>query len=130
MTALPAAGRLWVGLGAALALLGVILEAYGAHAVRDNLGPERWGAFQTASRNHMYHALALLAVGLVGARAGGRLLSLAGWLLVAGIVLFSGSLYLAAVTGLEALRALPGLGGLAFVAGWAALLAAVLRGRA
>jgi uncharacterized membrane protein YgdD (TMEM256/DUF423 family) len=119
--------RFWFVIGGGLALLGVILEAYGAHALREGLGPERWNTFQVASRNHMYHALGLLAVGAAGAHAPGRLLDAAGWLLVAGIGLFSGSLYLAAVTDVAAFRALPGLGGLAFAGGWAALVAGVLR---
>jgi uncharacterized membrane protein YgdD (TMEM256/DUF423 family) len=120
------AARRWFVIGGGLALLGVVLEAYGAHALRDWLGPDRWNTFQVASRNHMYHALALFAIGAASAHGPGRLLDAAGWLFVVGIGLFAGSLYLAAITDVAAFRALPGAGGLAFVAGWAALVVGVL----
>jgi uncharacterized membrane protein YgdD (TMEM256/DUF423 family) len=69
----------------------------------------------------MYHALALLAVALVAARAPSSLAAAAGWLFSAGIVLFSGSLYALALTGIRVLGAVTPLGGLCFLAGWAAL---------
>ncbi|HWK89944.1 MAG TPA: DUF423 domain-containing protein, partial [Longimicrobium sp.] len=76
----------------------------------------------------MYHALALLAVALGGHRLGGRGWRLAGWLFVAGVVLFSGSLYLLALTGVRWLGAITPLGGAAFLAGWIALTLAGRRG--
>jgi len=82
--------------------------------------------FETGVRYQMYHALAVLAVGLMMARLGGWLFSAAGWLFTAGIVLFSGSLYALALTGTAWLGAITPLGGLAFLAGWACLIVAGL----
>src|SRR2546421_6680444 len=107
--------------GAILAFLAVGLGAFGAHALRTRLTPEMQAVFETGVRYHMYHSLALLVVGLILGRMGGWLISLAGWLFVAGIVLFSGSLYLLAITGVTALGLLTPIGGLAFLAGWACL---------
>jgi uncharacterized membrane protein YgdD (TMEM256/DUF423 family) len=77
--------------------------------------------FETAARYQMYHALALLAVGVVAARAPSASAAAAGWLFTAGIVLFSGSLYALAFTGVRVLGAITPLGGLCFLAGWIAL---------
>jgi uncharacterized membrane protein YgdD (TMEM256/DUF423 family) len=77
--------------------------------------------FETGARYHMYHALALLAVAWVSARGPGAAASTAGWLFIAGTVLFSGSLYLLATTGARWLGAITPLGGACFVAGWLAL---------
>ena len=119
--------RFWFVLGSAVALLGVIAEAYGSHSLRETLGADRWGTFQTAARNHMYHALALLAVSFARAHWGGPLVTMAGWLLLAGILLFSGSLYLLAITEVKAFGVVTGVGGLAFVAGWTSLIVGVLK---
>jgi uncharacterized membrane protein YgdD (TMEM256/DUF423 family) len=119
--------RFWFVMAAGLALLGVAGEAFGSHALREVIGAERWATYQTGSRNHMYHALGLFAVGVARQHGQARLADAAGWLLVAGIALFSGPLYVVAVTGVEALRALPGIGGTAFLAGWGALILSVLR---
>jgi uncharacterized membrane protein YgdD (TMEM256/DUF423 family) len=83
--------------------------------------------FETAARYHMYHALALLAAAWAFTRWPGGPVIAAGWLFVAGTVLFSGSLYLLALTGQRWLGAITPLGGLAFIAGWAALAWAALR---
>ena len=82
--------------------------------------------FETGVRYHMYHALALVLVALVMGRMSGWLLHAAGWCFVAGIVLFSGSLYALALTGVTILGAITPLGGLAFLAGWACLAFAAL----
>jgi uncharacterized membrane protein YgdD (TMEM256/DUF423 family) len=120
--------RFWFIMAAALALLGVVMEGLGSDVLRRGMSPEHWATYQTAARNHLYHALGLFAVSLAAARWRGPLVDAAGWLLLAGIVLFSGSLYLVAVTGRDELRSLlPGVGGVALVAGWAALLIAPLR---
>ena len=113
--------RVFFGLGALSAGLAVALGAFAAHGLRGRLSPEALATFETGARYHMYHALALLAVAWASARWPGGATSAAGWLFVAGTVLFSGSLYLLAVTGLRALGAITPLGGLAFIAGWIAL---------
>jgi len=107
----------------------VALGAFGAHALRARLAPEMLAVFETGVRYQFMHALALLFVGQVA--RGGRTAParLAGGLFVAGSVLFPGSLYALALTGMRAWGAITPLGGLAFLAGWLAL-AWSLRGKA
>ena len=103
------------------------LGAFGAHGLRSRLSPEMLAVFETGVRYHLYHALALLAtVPIMGRLEGSRLVIAAGWLFVAGIVLFSGSLYLLALTGITMLGAITPLGGVAFLCAWACLAVAVL----
>ena len=108
-------------LGAVGAFLAVTLGAFGAHGLRGRLSPEMMAVFQTGVQYHMYHALALLLVSAIMGRLGGWLIQTAGWAFVAGIVLFSGSLYALALTGVTILGAITPLGGLAFLIGWACL---------
>lgn len=115
-------------LGCVLALLGVAAGAFGAHALRARVAPDLLAVFETGARYHMYHALALLAVALAAERLPGRQWRAAGWLFTAGIVVFSGSLYLLALTGARWLGAVTPLGGAAFLGGWVALALAA-RGR-
>jgi uncharacterized membrane protein YgdD (TMEM256/DUF423 family) len=108
--------------GSLLGFLGVAAGAFGAHALRSRLSAEMLGVFETAVRYQMYHVLALLIVAAAVGRLGGaRLLTMAGWSFVAGIVLFSGSLYALALSGVSALGAITPLGGLALLIGWACL---------
>lgn len=108
---------------AALAgFLGVGLGAFGAHGLRSRLSPEMLAVFETAVRYQMYHALALMLTAAAIGRVGdARLLVVAGWFFVAGILLFSGSLYALALTGVSMLGAITPIGGLAFLVGWACL---------
>ena len=108
-------------LGAVGAFLAVALGAFGAHGLRSRLSPDMLAVFETGVRYHMYHALALILVGLVMGRWSGWLVQAAGWCFVAGILLFSGSLYALALSGVTILGAVTPLGGLAFLAGWACL---------
>lgn len=108
-------------LGCVMAFLAVAAGAFGAHALRARLGAPALATWETGARYHMYHALALLAVALAAGRAPGGGWALAGWLFTAGIVVFSGSLYLLAFTGIRWLGAITPLGGLCFLAGWIAL---------
>ena len=119
--------RTFVALGAISALLAVAAGAFGAHALRARLSPDMQAVFEIGARYHMYHALALLAAAWAFTRWPGGPVVAAGWLFVAGTVLFSGSLYLLALTGQRWLGAITPLGGLAFIAGWAALAWAALR---
>jgi uncharacterized membrane protein YgdD (TMEM256/DUF423 family) len=107
------------GLGALFGFLGVALGAFGSHGLENRLSVEALETFQTAVRYQMIHALALLAV--TGLPRGARGADLAGWAFVAGILLFSGSLYLLAALGHTWLGAITPLGGAAFLAGWLAL---------
>jgi uncharacterized membrane protein YgdD (TMEM256/DUF423 family) len=119
--------RQFVVLGAIFALFGVLAGAFGAHALKETIGPDRLEVFKTGAQYQMIHALALFAVAFVATRWPGGLVNAAGWLFVAGIVLFSGSLYLYAVTDQRLFGAITPLGGLAFIAGWICLALGVLR---
>ena len=112
--------------GAVAGLIAVGFGAFGAHGLRGRLTPEMLAVFETGVRYHMYHALALLLVAALATRMDGKAIAAAGWLFVAGIVLFSGSLYLLAVTGVTVLGAITPIGGVAFLAGWASLAIAAL----
>lgn len=113
--------RLFFTLGAASGFVAVAAGAFGAHALRARLGPDLLAVFETGARYQMYHALALLAVSWAAARWPGGLAQWAGWLFVAGTVLFSGSLYALALSGARWLGAITPLGGVAFLAGWICL---------
>jgi uncharacterized membrane protein YgdD (TMEM256/DUF423 family) len=113
--------RVFFGLGSFSAGLAVALGAFAAHGLRARISPEALQTFETGARYHMYHALALLAVAWAATRWPGGAVTAAGWLFVAGTLLFSGSLYLLAVTGVRVLGAITPFGGLAFILGWLAL---------
>ena len=120
--------RIWLALGAVNAFLAVAAGAFGAHALKARLGPQLLETFETGARYHMYHALGLLAVGLLATLRPSSLASASGWALLVGIVLFSGSLYALALSGVRALGAITPLGGVAFLAGWILFALASLRG--
>jgi uncharacterized membrane protein YgdD (TMEM256/DUF423 family) len=113
--------RVFFALGAVSGFISVAAGAFGAHALRSRLTPEYLGVFETAARYQMYHALALLAVAWAITRGTGSTAQWAGWLFVIGTVLFSGSLYGLALTGIRWLGAITPLGGVAFLAGWLCL---------
>ena len=120
-------GEIYFILGSSLAGLSVALGAFGAHALKSRLSAERQANFETGARYQMYHSLALLATGLAaGQWTANGWMSLAGILFIAGIVLFSGSLYLLSVTDRRWLGAITPLGGLAWIAGWLCLVFGLL----
>ena len=119
--------RLFFALGSASALVAVAAGAFGAHGLRARLTPDLLEVFETGARYQMYHALALLAVGWAATRWPGPWPARAGWLFVAGTLLFSGSLYALALSGARWLGAVTPFGGVAFLAGWACLLLGLLR---
>jgi len=108
-------------LGCVFGFAAVAAGAFGAHALRARLSPELLAVFETAARYQMYHALGLIAVAVAADRMPSRAAAAAGWLFTAGIVLFSGSLYALALTGIRVLGAITPLGGVCFLAGWVAL---------
>ncbi len=121
--------KVFFALGAAAAGLAVALGAFGAHGLRGAISADMLANFETGVRYHMYHALGLLAVAFAVTRwPASSLPVVAGWLFVAGIVLFAGSLYVMALTGWRWLGAITPLGGVAFVAGWVCLCIAAARG--
>ena len=100
----------------------LLIGALAAHGLRTRLSPEMLAVFETGVRYQMYHALALLLTAAAMGRIGdARLLAIAGWFFVAGIVLFSGSLYALTLSGVSMLGAITPIGGLAFLIGWACL---------
>jgi uncharacterized membrane protein YgdD (TMEM256/DUF423 family) len=127
---ISAMDRTFLLIGAILGFLGVAFGAFGAHALRSRLSPELLAVFETGVRYQMYHALAVLVVAAaIGHIGNTRLLVAAGWAFFAGTLLFSGSLYALALTGVGMLGAVTPIGGLLFLAGWACLVAfALLRG--
>ncbi|MBI4494642.1 MAG: DUF423 domain-containing protein [Chloroflexi bacterium] len=124
--------RFFFVLGSLLAFLAVAAGAFGAHGLRARLAPELLDTFETAARYHFYHALGLLAVAwavrATPAQPAQAFIVWAGWLFLAGTLLFSGSLYLLSLTGLRWLGAITPFGGLAFLLGWLSLAWAAWRG--
>lgn len=120
--------RLFFGLGALSGLLGVAAGAFGAHALKERLPADMLAVFEVGVRYQMYHALALLGTAWAATRWPGAAVPAAGWLFVAGTVIFSGSLYVLALSGQRWWGAVTPLGGVAFLAGWACLAWAALRG--
>src|SRR6476659_10684574 len=118
--------RTFMFVGALMGFVGVGLGAFGAHGLRGRLTPEMLAVFETGVRYHMYHALAIILVAVVMGRMSGWLIQTAGWCFVAGIVLFSGSLYSLALSGVTVLGAITPIGGVAFLAGWACLAFAAI----
>ncbi len=113
--------RLLYGCAAVAAFLGVAFGAFGAHALKARLTPDLLDIFETGVRYQMYHAFALFVAAWGWFRWPRRGFVIAGWLFAAGIVVFSGSLYLLALTGVRAWGAVTPLGGLAFLGGWLCL---------
>jgi uncharacterized membrane protein YgdD (TMEM256/DUF423 family) len=107
-------------LGALNAFLAVAAGAFGAHGLKARISPEMLVTFETGARYHMYHSLALFAVAWLATRGpdGAKLAAIGGWSFQLGIVLFSGSLYAYALSGVRSLAMITPVGGLAFLVGW------------
>lgn len=113
--------------GAVFMALGVLLGAFGAHALKNSLSPEMLAVYKTGIDYQFYHALGLLLIGLIGLRIESKWLRWSGIFLVFGILIFSGSLYTLSVSGIKIVGAITPVGGLAFVAGWICLAVGILR---
>ena len=121
--------KTFIVIGALAMALGVILGAFGAHGLKSRLTPDLLAVYHTGVEYHLYHALGLILLGILihqfpqmaGLRTGG-------WLLLAGIVIFSGSLYVLAITGIRWLGAITPIGGAAFIAGWVWIGWSLMRG--
>lgn len=120
--------RFFAASGAVSALLAVAAGAFGAHALRARLTPDLLAVFETGARYQMYHALGLLAVAWAATRWPSASVRAAGWLFLAGTIVFSGSLYVLSLTGQRWLGAITPLGGAMFLAGWLALAIGVTAG--
>ena len=120
--------RTFLFFGSLLGFLGVVFGAFGAHALKSRLSADMLVVFETGVRYQMYHAFAILIVAAAIGRIGdANLLVLAGWFFVAGVLLFSGSLYVLSLSGVGVLGAITPVGGLLFLIGWACLLLFALR---
>lgn len=121
--------RTFLAIGAVFGFLGVAFGAFGAHFLKARLSTDMLAVFETGVRYQMYHCFAILIVAAaIGQMGNASLLRAAGWLFSGGVLLFSGSLYALALTGVGVLGAVTPLGGLLFLSGWACVAAfAVLR---
>ena len=114
--------------GVISALIGVVLGAFGAHALKDRLPADLLAVFEVGVRYQMYHALGLIAVAWAFTRWPASISPLTGWCFITGTVLFSGSLYVLSLSGVRWLGAITPLGGVAFILGWAMLAWGIYRG--
>lgn len=122
--------KLFVLLGSLFSATAVILGAFGAHALKSRLSVEMMDVYQTGVQYHFFHALGLLLIGtLFTAIPHSILLKWAGFIMLAGIIVFSGSLYILSITGIKALGAVTPVGGLCFIAGWLLVAAAAAQAR-
>jgi len=118
--------KVFVIIGSLSAFLGVALGAFGAHGLKTRVTTEMLTVWQTGIHYHLVHALGLLMIGvLCQLMPETSLVRYAGWLIVAGTVLFSGSLYVLVLTDIRTLGMITPLGGISFLAGWLILAAAV-----
>ncbi|WP_348674987.1 DUF423 domain-containing protein [uncultured Abyssibacter sp.] len=118
---------LWLPLSALYGFLGVALGAFGAHALRQRLEPDMLRVWETAVNYQFWHALALLGIGVLMLRHASGWLNASGLLFALGVLLFSGSLYALALSGIRVLGAITPIGGVLMLAGWICLFIAVLR---
>ncbi|MFZ1641398.1 MAG: DUF423 domain-containing protein [Candidatus Contendobacter sp.] len=125
---MPMSAKTFLALGSVGMLLAVALGAFGAHALKKTLTPEMMAVYETAIHYHVYHALGLLAIGLLALHLpDSGALRWAGILMAVGLLLFSGSLYALSLSGLRWLGAITPGGGAAFLAAWLLLAVAVVR---
>lgn len=118
--------KVFVVLGSIGALLSVALGAFGAHGLKNILSPQMLANYQTGVQYQMMHALGLICIGIITKWLGpSTILHSAGWLLLAGIIIFSGSLYILSITGITKFGAITPIGGVAFILGWLCLIIAV-----
>ena len=114
--------RLFFLVGGLFGFLGVMLGAFGAHALKNSLGADQLMTFEVGVRYQMYHAFALLSVAWACSQWPGKMLVASGWLFIIGTVIFSGSLYALSLSEIRWLGAITPLGGLALLSGWLCLL--------
>jgi uncharacterized membrane protein YgdD (TMEM256/DUF423 family) len=120
--------RVFILVGSLLAALGIILGAFGVHVLKNQLSAESLVIYHTAVNYQIYHALGLILIGILSSQPQTKsLITWSGYCLLAGIVLFCGSLYLLSITGQPWLGAVPPFGGTAFILGWVLLALSVWR---
>lgn len=119
--------RIFFVIGAIAAFVGVAAGAFGAHGLKGRLDPDMLAVFETSVRYQMYHAFGLIAAAWAFTRWPGAAVTWGGWLLLVGIVIFSGSLYILSLGGPRWMGAITPIGGVAFLAGWICLAWGALR---
>jgi uncharacterized membrane protein YgdD (TMEM256/DUF423 family) len=125
---MPQTAKVFLILGGFNAALVVLFGAFGAHALKARLSTEMLTVYQTGVHYHLFHALGLLAVGLVAMQiSGSAYLKWSGWLMLVGIILFSGSLYVLSVSGLRWLGMVTPFGGMSFIAAWVLFVVAIVK---
>ncbi|RYL95066.1 DUF423 domain-containing protein [Sporolactobacillus sp. THM7-4] len=123
--------RIFLVMGSLLSFLSVAFGAFGAHVLKERLGEHYLSIYQTGVQYQMFHSLGLMIIGILAAGAvheSSGLLQWAGWLMLAGIILFSGSLYALSISRINTLGAITPFGGIAFLAAWFLVVLAVIRG--
>lgn len=125
---MPPTAKLFLILGAINAALAVLLGAFGAHGLKARISVEMLGVYQTGVQYHLFHALGLLVVGIMALHIVDSVyLRWAGWFMLAGVMLFSGSLYMLSVGGIRWLGMVTPFGGLAFITAWMLFVVAVIK---
>jgi uncharacterized membrane protein YgdD (TMEM256/DUF423 family) len=120
--------KLFLILGGINAALVVMLGAFGAHGLKAKISVEMLAVYQTGVHYHLFHALGLLVIGLVATQIADSVwLRWSGWLMLLGIILFSGSLYVLSVSGLRWLGMITPFGGVAFIAAWIVFVIAIVK---
>jgi uncharacterized membrane protein YgdD (TMEM256/DUF423 family) len=125
---MPQTAKVFLILGGINAALVVLLGAFGAHALKARLSVDMLAVYQTGVHYHLFHALGLIAVGLAVTQiSDSAYLRWSGWLMLAGIVLFSGSLYVLSVSGLHWLGMVTPFGGISFIVAWILFVMAIVK---
>ena len=119
--------NLFFAFGSAFSLLSVLFGAFGAHTLEKKLSPEMLNVFEVGVRYQMYHGIGLIVVAWALSQWQNSLTTAAGWCFIAGILIFSGTLYTLSLTGIKWFGMVTPIGGLAFIAGWGCLVIAVFR---
>jgi len=118
---------IWIIIGSALAALAVAVGAFGAHGLKSRVSADDLVIFETGVRYQMYHSLALILLGLIGVNFQSNIVQLPAILFLAGIIIFSGTLYLIPLTGLRWFGAITPIGGTALILGWIVLIFNLIR---
>jgi uncharacterized membrane protein YgdD (TMEM256/DUF423 family) len=119
--------KLFLTVGAISGALAVILGAFGAHLLKQLISPEMLAVYKTGVEYQFYHTFALLTIGLLMHLKPSKILRLSGYFFIAGTLIFSGFLYLLAITGIKVLGAIVPIGGVLFITGWICLLIHILK---
>ena len=120
-------GQIFITISAVLGFLGVALGAFGAHGLKSKLSVDMMAIFETGARYHLIHAVALFGIGILARQMDVTAIKVAGISMIFGILVFSGSLYALAISGVRVLGAITPIGGLGFLIGWAALAIAAIQ---